>query len=393
MLGRVRDAGLYGHQLLFYGFWGVLVAVFLVCFHSIFFQKSESSKNILRIYSWAYYVPDSVLRAFEKQEGVRVVYDVFDSTETLEAKLLAARSGYDVVFASSFPTAALFVPAGVFAPLDMRQLSNRRYLDPEIMARLRGVDRTGQFLLPYLWGTTGLIYHKDKLRDIEEKNPGITFPRDSWQLLFNADYAQKLTQCHMVILDSPADVFPDILLSLGLHPNTLNLNYLKVSALVLAAIKPFIYRFSSDVLQELLAQNICVGQVFSTYANMAIRGLKERYGASPYAYVLPKEGAQLWVDVVAIPKDAGNKKLAHRFLNYLMSPSVIAAVTNQAYAANAVPASKKWVRKDIRDDETIYPSPSTRRRLYTDRLPSRAFQRLRLRYWTSIKGGVLKTDG
>ena len=346
-------------------------------------HTSESDGRVLRIYNWAHYLPDSVIRAFEKQEGVRVIYDVYDAIETLEAKLLAARSGYDLVFPPLLPTGAIFLKAGAFSKLDLTLLPNRRHLDPAIMQGLARYDLGHAHFMPYLWGTTGLVFHKRKVRHLAPDAP-----LKSWRLLFDLSYARRFKKCGLILLDSPADVFSDLLLFAKKDPGKFLEEDLNGVAKYLRLLRPYVSRFTSaDTMQDMLSERLCVAEIFSTYAHMAIQKIKSVRGRSPYVYVIPEEGAMMWIDVMAIPKDAPNKKLAHRFINFLMQPHVMAEVTNQIYAASAIQSAQKYVKSWIRADKTIYPSADVMKKLHLDALPSRQYERKRLRLWTLIKSG------
>lgn len=382
LFSRAFCAVLLSQRWFLFGSAGV---IFFMCAAYFWPTHIRQTEKVLRLYSWAHYVPQSVIRGFEQKEKVRVVYDVFDTTETLEAKLLAARSGYDVVFAPSVPTAGLFIPAGAFSALDHRLLPNMKFLNPAITRHLKRVDASLNYIVPYLWGTTGILYHKKLLH--QKCGPGV-IPLNSWQALFHPRYAACLSPWKIVLLDSPSDVFPDVLLLMSGHLKSFSVPDLEKAACILAKIQPFVYRFSSDVIQDLMAERVGIAETFSTYAQMVIRHFQKMRGSSPYVYVLPKEGAQIWVDVMAIPKDAPNKRMAHRFLNYLMSPKVIAQVTNHVYAANAVLGSKKWMRPEILKNKTIYPGAENMKRLHMDPVPPRIYERKRLRYWTAVKAGL-----
>ncbi len=360
---------------------GVLLCAFFTYF--FWFQPSiEYGVPTLRIYNWAHYIPSSVIKKFEFEEGVHVQYAVFDALETLEAKLLAARSGYDVVFPPILPTGGVFAPAGAFSKLKLKKLPNYKHLDPAVMSFVKRVDPKGRYFIPYLWGTTGFVYHKHILSHFKNA------PLDSWNLLFSRNWVRRLAPFHVVLLDSPADVLPDLLMSKGYGPDNFSPNLLSRAMHYLWHIMPFIYKFSSsETLQDMLAERIAVAEIFSSYAHMAIAQLRKQKGKSPYKYVIPKEGALMWIDVMAIPKDAPNKDLAHRFINFLMRPDVMAEVTNKIFAANAIPASKPFLKSWIRDNDTIYPSRQIMRRLHLDKIPSRAYERKRLHYWALIKSG------
>lgn len=365
--------------------WVVLLSVIgflclgLSCWWFLFLTPTKRA-HTLHIYGWAHYVPSSVLEAFQKKEGVRVVYDVFDTTETLEAKLLAARSGYDIVFAPAVPTTALFVPAGVFCPLDNRLLPHRQFLDSRITRYLKQVDPQQRYVLPYLWGTTGMILHKKLLF----AGLRLGWPMNSWKLLFDPQWMGILKKIGPVtLLDSPPDIFPDAILAWGGNPRLKRLEDLYKVKEIFLKIKPFVSRFTADTFQDLLAERLVAAETYSTYAHMAMEKLEESGQGCPYVYVLPKEGAQMWIDIIAIPKDAPNKKLAHKFLDFLMIPEVIGAVTNATCAANAIEGSKRFIRSRVA--RKIYPSRETMKRLYFDTIPSKDYMKERTRLWTMIR--------
>ena len=364
-------------QLIF----ALLLGVAVLGFFS-FYYHTAPKERVLHIYNWAHYLPESVIRKFEAQEKVRVQYAVFNALETLEAKLLAARSGYDIVFPPILPTGAVFAPAGAFSKLNLKKLPNLKNLDPAVMSFLKRVDPKTRYFIPYLWGTTGFVYHKKKLARFKNA------PLDSWRLLFSLRWMRKLAPYHVILLDSPADVLPDLLMSKGFHPTNFSPRLLYAAAHHLWKMTPFVYKFSSsETLQDMLAERICVAEIFSSYAHMAIAQLRKQKGESPFVYVIPKEGALMWIDVMAIPKDAPHKNLAHRFINFLMRPDIMAEVTNKTFAANAVVGSKAFLKPWIRDSETIYPSTQVMERLHLDKVPTRAYERKRLHYWALIKSG------
>lgn len=364
-------------------FFGTTFSVACIISSWLYIQPVTRGPTILRIYNWSHYIPSSVIQKFEDTYGVKVAYDSFDTQETLEARLLAARSGYDVVFPPALPTVKVFAPAGAFSKLNFKWLPNTKYLDPKILAQLRLADPEGLYTVPYLWGTTGLIYHKAKMREIAPDAP-----TDSWRLLFSKRWLQKLSPYRVVLLNSPADLFSDLFFSLGKNPFAFKIDQLEEAAHHLADIRDYVYKFDSgQIIQDLLAQRIIAAEIFSTYAHMAIATLKRQTGSKVYRYVIPKEGALMWIDTMAIPKDAPQKRLAHTFINFLMRPDIIAEITNQTYAANAVQTSRPFIKNWIRKSHTIYPRPSVYKRLYLERIPPRAYERLRIRYWTIVRAG------
>lgn len=359
----------------------------LLCVSVAFFffwpQKAahrNTSIPVLRIYNWAAYLPKDVIQEFEKQEKVRVQYDVFENLEALEAKLLAARSGYDVVFPAAWPTCALFIPPGAFSKIDLKKIPNARFLDPKVMAHLGAIDPQNEYMIPYLWGTTGLIYNLDLLEKIA---PG--FPKESWGLIYDKKWLAKIAPYKVTLLDSPSDTMPNVLAFLGLKPTVQTAPTLRRAAELLIELRPLIYKFdSSQVIQDMLSGNVCVAEAFSSYANIAIAKAQKMPHGPRLVYVLPKEGALMWIDVLAIPKDAPHKELAHKFINFLLQPKVMARITNEMYSANAVPASKPFINPEIANNPTINPPLNN---LYTPALAPRSYERLLLRLWTKIKTG------
>jgi putrescine transport system substrate-binding protein len=335
------------------------------------------------MYNWAHYIPADVIADFEKEMKVTVFYDVFETLETLEAKLLAARSGYDVVFPAAWPTVALFIPSGAFLKLDLTQLPNRRFVDPDFMKKLATIDPENNHVMPYLWGTTGLAYNT---RALDKLAPDA--PRDSWGLVFDPHWTQKLERGHITLLDSAADVFPTALLYLGKDPNAYTEPLLAKASDTVLAVRPWVTKFdSSQALQDLMSGHVAVAQVFSSYGNIAARATRHAKKGPRIVYIIPKEGALMWMDVIAIPKDAPNQKLAHAFINFLMRPDIIARITNQIQTANAIPSSKAAISQEIVDNPGIYPPADVMAKIVIDQLPPRAYQRTRLRLWTRIKTG------
>jgi putrescine transport system substrate-binding protein len=351
---------------------------------STFWEKDERFRvPVLRVYTWAHYLPQDVIRDFEATYGVQVEVDVFESLETLEAKLLAARSGYDIVLPPAWPTVALFIPSGAFLPLDLTQIPNARGIDSSFLKTLAQADPGNRYVLPYLWGTTGLAYDARKLDVLAPEAP-----RDSWALLFDSRWASQWASARGSLLDSPMDVFPAALLYLGKQGNIQDLKSLQEAADAVFQVRPWISKFdSSQVLQDLISGNVAVAQVFSTYGNMAARHTRDSKTGPRIVYTIPQEGALIWADVMAIPKDAPNRTLAHQFMNFILRPEIMARISNQIQAANSVPASSAFMDPDILKNPGIYPPPETLEKLLADQLPDRGYERIRLRLWTQIKTG------
>jgi putrescine transport system substrate-binding protein len=371
----------------------VIKAVTTVCVVVAFFlwwtssppfpDTSGEETKILRIYNWARYLPDDVIQGFEKEYGVKVVYDVFETTETLEARLSAGRLGYDLIFPSAWPTCAQFLGSGAFLTLDLKRLANFKNLDPWLLDHLRVIDPSNQHLVPYMWGTTGMAYDAKKVKLLAPDAPV-----DSWALLFDPQWAQKLHRSRIALLDSPTDVFPGVLCYIGERPDNFSPDVLEKAGKVLAAVRPWIAKFeSSQTVQDLISGHTCAAQIFSTYGHMAVQEARKTPEGPDIRYVIPKEGAILWIDVIAIPKDAPNPDLAYLFIDYCLRPEVAAVLTTRLGAANGVPRSRALLPQEVTEDQGIYPPEDVLKRLTVERLPPQPYRKSRLRLWTAIRTG------
>ena len=339
----------------------------------------EKSVNVL---NWSDYIGDTTVADFEKKTGIKVTYDVFDSNEVLETKLLSGRSGYDIVV----PTAPFLerqIKAGVFLPLDRSKLPNLKNMDPDIMQRVAAHDPGNQYSITYLWGTIGLGYNPELV-----KRALGTDTIDSWSILLEPENATKLAKCGIAILDAPTDVFGSVAIYKGLDPNSEKPEDLKVVEETLAKVRPYIrYFHSSSYINDLAAGEICLALGWSGDVLQA----RDRGAAAAkpvtVKYAIPKEGAINYFDMLAIPADAPHPDNAHAFLNYLMEPEVIAKATNKVRFANGNLASLPFVDESIRNDPNIYPGPEVRARLHPDLVESQAFSRDLNRAWTRIRSG------
>ncbi|MGL4472930.1 MAG: polyamine ABC transporter substrate-binding protein, partial [Shewanella sp.] len=272
------------------------------------------AEEVVRVYNWSDYIAPGVLQDFQKETGIRVIYDVFDSNEVLEAKLLSGRSGYDLV-APTNHFLAKQTQAGAFMPLDKSKLSNYSNLNPVLMQQLEAADPGNQYGIPYLWGTTGLGYNLAKVQQALGSDAKV----DSLALIFDPANAQKLASCGISFLDSPDEMIPHALLYLGLDPNsTSRADYQKAGDL-LASVRPYVrYFHSSKFVTDLANGDICMAFGFSGDIFQAAARADEASTGQDVHYAIPKEGANLWFDMLAIPSDAQNSDNAHQLLNYLM---------------------------------------------------------------------------
>lgn len=340
-------------------------------------------EQVLHVYNWSSYIAPNTIADFEKQTGIKVVYDVFDSNEVLEAKLLAGRSGYDVVVPSN-NFLAKQIRAGVFQKLDRTQLPNWKNLNPELLNALSPSDPGNLYAMPYLWGTIGFAYNIDKV----QKALGDDMPTDSWDLVFNPQYMEKLKTCGVSFLDSPTEMLPAALNYLGLDTGTQKPEDIKqAEALFLSIRENVTYFHSSKYISDLANGDICVAVGYSNDLFIARDRANEANNGNKIEYVIPKEGAGSYFDMMAIPADAKNVKAAHVFLNYLMTPEVIANITNEVSAANGNQAATPFVNEVIRTNAGIYPDEATLKNIYTiSDLPAKT-QRVMTRTWTKIKTG------
>jgi len=344
---------------------------------------AESDKQ-LNLYIWSDYLAPDTLANFTSRTGIKVNMDVFDSSELLEAKMLAGRSGYDVV-APNGPVLSRFIKAGIVQPLDKKQLSNIGTQDTAIAGRAAASDPGNAHGIVYMWGTSGIGYNVAKVREIL----GDDAPVDSWKLLLDPAYAAKLAKCGIYVFDSPADIFEATLAYLGKEPHsTVPADY-EAAAAAWQTVRPHIAKFhNSEYISALANGDICVAMGFSGDIFQAAGRAAEANRGVEIAYSIPKEGAVMWFDFLAIPKDAPHPQAAHAFLNYILEPEVIAAITNEVYYANANAKAAPFVTQEIREDESIYPPPDMMKRLFPETTPAANIERLRTRLWNRVKTGT-----
>jgi putrescine transport system substrate-binding protein len=337
-------------------------------------------ENVVNIYNWSDYIAEDTIANFEKETGIKVRYDVFDSNEVLEAKLLAGNTGYDIVVPSAFFVARQ-IQAGVFQPLDKSKLPNYKNLDPEIMAVLAGYDPENQHVIPWMWGTTGIGYN---VKMVKERMPDA--PLNSWDMIFKPDVVSKFKDCGVSTLDAPSEVFPTALRYLGMPTDSqTEENLTKVEALVMGVRPSIKYFHSSQYINDLANGELCLVLGWSGDVFIARDRAEEAKNGNEIAYVIPKEGALLWVDTMAIPKDAPHAANAYKFLDYILRPEVIAAVTNYVSYANGNAAATPLVDEAIRSDGAIYPDPETKKKLFPNVVNTPEYDRLTTRTWTRIK--------
>ncbi|MBM7455044.1 putrescine transport system substrate-binding protein [Oceanisphaera litoralis] len=338
----------------------------------------------LNFYNWSDYIAEDTLAGFTRETGIEVTYDVFDSNEVLEAKLLAGNTGFDLVVPTS-DFMARQIQAGAFMPLDKAKLGNYGNLDPKIMAVLADKDPGNTYGVPYLWGTTGIGYNVDKVREVL----GEDAPLDSWDLVMKPENLAKLGQCGVAFLDAPTEIFAAALNYRGLDPNsTRAADYQGPATELMMSLRPHItYFHSSKYINDLANGDICVAVGWSGDILQARDRAAEAEQGVKIAYRIPKEGALMWVDMLTIPKDARHPDNAHRLIDYLLRPEVIAGVSNYVAYANANTPARALVDEDIRNDPGIYPSEEAAEKLYTAKVLPQKVNRVITRAWTRVKTG------
>jgi putrescine transport system substrate-binding protein len=358
------------------------------CFAALFASPlgdpaAAQTKRTVNVYNWSDYIEPTVVEAFTRETGIAVRYDTFDSNDTLETKLLAGRSGYDVVV----PTAYFLerqIKAGVFQKLDRSKLPNLVHVWPEIAQRLAKYDPGNVYAVNYMWGTTGIGYNVKKARDVL----GADAKLDSWDIVFKPEMLAKFKECGVYFLDSSDDVLAAALHYLGLDPNSAKEADLQKAADLVMKVRSSVRKFhSSEFLNALASGEICLVFGFSGDVKQAQKRAAEAKNGIEIAYSIPKEGAQLWFDNLAIPRDARNVADAHAFIDYLQKPEVAAKNSNYLSYANGNLASQPFIDKAVLEDRTIYPDEATMNRLYTINAQDAKTTRLMNRLWTRIKTG------
>jgi putrescine transport system substrate-binding protein len=345
---------------------------------------AAAQEKLVNVYNWSDYIAADTLERFTRETGIKVNYDVYDSNEVVEAKLSAGKSGYDVVFPTAQPFLARQIQGGIYQKLDKSKLSNLGGLEQGVLNSLEKADPGLQYSVPYMVAATGVGYNKAK---IEELAPGA--PVDSWALIFDPAWSSKLKDCGITLLDDPTEVFPAALVYLGKDPNSEDSEDLKAAAAVVDAVRDNLkYIHSSTYINDLANGDICVAHGYGGDLIQARDRAAEAKNGVEINVFLPKEGAQVVTDVMAIPADAPHPENAHIFIDFMMRPDVVGPITEEVGYANAVKGADKFVSEARRNDPVIYPPQATRDRFFSVAAKPRGFERLRTREWTRIKTGL-----
>lgn len=338
------------------------------------------SQPVVNLYNWFDDINPNALAEFTQATGIKVVHDVYDSTEVLEGKLLAGHSDYDVVMPSGAELGKLGT-AGLLLEVDRSRLHNYGGLDPFVLTQLAKLDPGNRYGVPYSWGTNGLGMDADKIAARMSDAP-----LDSWSLLFDPAIARRFQDCGIALLDSPGDIVPVVLIYLGRNPASEDYGDLDAAIAVLAGIQPLVrYFHSSQVFDDFANGEVCLAFGWSGSLYQALRVDRHRN----LRYVIPKEGTMMWFEAMAIPKDAPHVDAAYRLIDHLLDPHVAAGFTNAINYPSAVVAATEFVDGGLREEMAVYPPPAVMKRLFADSLVTPAYERKRLRLWTSMKAGDL----
>ncbi len=343
----------------------------------------QADDKVLHVYNWSDYIAPDTIAKFEKQSGIKVVYDVFDSNETLEAKLLAGKSGYDVVVPSN-NFLAKQIKAGVYQELDKSKLPNWKNLDEDLLKAVGDAsDQGNKHAFPYMWGSIGIGYNPEKVKAALGVDT-----IDSWAVLFQPENITNLSTGGVAFLAAAADMLPAALHYLGKPTNSKDKADLKAAEDLFLSIRPSVaYFHSSKYISDLANGNICVAVGYSGDLEQSKARAHEAGDKVKLAYSIPKEGAGTFYDMVAIPKDATNVEAAYKFMDFLMQPEVMAEITNAVRFPNGNKAATALVDKDISGDPSIYPSDEVKKHLYAISDLDAGTLRLITRSWTKIKSG------
>lgn len=349
----------------------------------LFSVAAHAEDKVLNVYNWSDYIDKDTVAKFEKATGIKVRYDVYDGNETLEAKLMAGNSGYDIVVPTAFPFLDRQIRAGVYQKLDRSKIPNYKNLDPSLMKRVAAADPGNQHAVIWMWGTTGLGYN---VKAVEKRIPNA--PVDSLDLIFKPENVKKLKDCGVSMLDSPTDIIPIALNYLHLDPNSTKPEDLQKAQDLLMSVRPYIKYFnSSQYINDLANGDVCLSLGWSGDIFQAATRATEAKNGIEVKYAIPKEGTLIWFDNMVIPKDAPHPEAAYQWINFNLRPEIEAANSNFVAYANPVPASKKLMDPAITSNPSIYPPEDVMNKLFAVPTKDAKFNRLQTRAWTTIRTG------
>jgi putrescine transport system substrate-binding protein len=342
--------------------------------------------KVLNIYNWSDYIADDTIKNFEKETGIKVNYDNYDTNEVLQAKLVAGNTGYDIVVPSSH-FAKLQIEGGLLQKLDRAKLTNWGNLDPTLLKQLANVDPGNQYLVDWLWGYVTVGINIPKVKAALGPMP---MPDNAWSLIFDPKYAAKLKSCGINFLDSASEVLPVAMLYVGKPPYSSNAADYDAAAKMLQSVRPYVTRFSSSgYINDLAGGSLCAVMGYSGDINISRARALDANPKQPATIeaLIPKGGATLFFDTMAIPKDAKNVANAHLFINYILRPDVAASLTNKVFYANPNAPSLKFVKRDVAENKTIFLSADDKARMTPPNAVPQAIRRVQTRIFTNFKAG------
>jgi putrescine transport system substrate-binding protein len=343
---------------------------------------AAAQQRTVNVYNWSDYIDPKALDEFTKTTGIKVVYDTYDNNEIVETKLLAGKSGYDIVVPSG-PFLQRLIGAKIFRALDKSKLPNLSNQWPEVTQRLAVFDPGNAHAVNYMWGTTGIGINTKKVRDALGD-----IPLNTWDLVLKPELASKLKACGIYMLDSPEDLFPGVLAYLGLNPDSKRIEDLTRAGDTLFRVRGNVQKFhSSEYINALANGDICVAVGYSGDMLQARKRAEEAKNGVEISYIIPREGALMWFDSFAIPADSKNVAEAHEFINFMLRPEIAAMNTNFVSYASGNLAAKQFVKPEILNDPGIYPDEATFKRLFTNTAYDERSQRTVTRLWTRVKTG------
>lgn len=346
--------------------------------------KPSKAKRVLNVYTWYEQIPTEIIKNFERDTGIKVNLDYFDSNAVLEAKLITGNTGYDVVFPTSWPHLARQIPAKIYQPIDKEKLKNYLNLDPVILEKVSGADPGNQYFIPYFWGLVGIGYNQEKVR---QQLPDADL--ESWEIIYKDSNAQALKAYGITLLEDSTDVFLTYGIYKNLYPSKLTLNTLKTIRDGLLELRPNYRRFANTlVTEQLVAGELCVVMHWTELLTKAKNNAATEKEKDAIKIILPREGTMMWVDGMAIPSDAQNVDEAYAFIDYMLRASSGAMVTNQVMTATAVRTSRPLIRPEILTNKVLFPDADYMEKVHLPEIKSNQTQRFLTRFFSSVLTGL-----
>jgi putrescine transport system substrate-binding protein len=346
---------------------------------------AQEEEKVLNIYNWSDYIADDTIKNFEKETGIKVRYDNFDNNEIVHAKLVAGKTGYDIIVPSSH-WAKLQVDGGLLRKIDRAQVPNYKNLDPEVQAQLAKLDPGNQYMVNWLWGYTTVGINVEK---VKAALGGMPMPENAWDLVFKPEYISKLKSCGVSFLDSPTEVVPAALYYLGKPAYSKTAADYTAAANLLKTIRPYVTLFSSSgYINDMASGSICLALGWSGDINIARQRAIDGQTGQNIEALLPKTGGLLFFDVMVIPNDATHPNNAHKFINYILRPEVSASLTNKVFYANPNKESRKLIKPEVANNPTVFPPESEMKKMSTPDAIANDLRRLMTRTYTTFKTGL-----